>query len=165
MNPAAGLQTGGATVAPQRQGLAVELDGRLAGAALGLGDQAPESQQVERLPVDAQPVLGAVADQHRAAFPGRQTRLEAPPENPDVPVHHVVRAGWRVGLPQQVDEFGDADRASGTDEQHRQDQSLLPGAQVDLGLAAPGPHRAEDGEESTLVIVMRSMGAGLPRSP
>src|SRR5262249_35797538 len=122
--------------------------GRVAGVGPlpGLPGPPAGGQQIEAVFVGGQPGAGPALEQPAPLGPRRQCRLPQPSPGADVAVDGRDRARGGGGGPGQVGQLGPADELAGPDEQHREDQALLAGAEIEFGVGPPGPDRAEHGE-------------------
>ncbi|RAK26507.1 hypothetical protein B0I29_12797 [Actinoplanes lutulentus] len=136
---------GGTVPEVQGPGVVVERGLQPAGRALSGGGahECAEPVQVELVRADRDQVTVAAAPQIRAVAARFEGRFQQPAQIADVLVQDVQRAGRGFVAPDQVDQFGLADRLAGVRQQQRQHMRLLPGTDVQFLAVAPQPQRAE----------------------
>ena len=114
---------------------------------------AGEQLRVELARCQPQQVAAAAGQQHLARRPVRPSRLERRPQPGDVDVQRVHRSGGQLVAPDPVDQLIARDRLVRPRRQQPEDRPPLRRAELELGFAAPGPHRPEHGHPHRRPVV------------
>nr|WP_064273285.1 hypothetical protein [Streptomyces sp. RTd22] len=150
---------------PEGQGVREQLQRRVesttVGGLTGPVREVAVAQQIHRVRRHQQPVAARLAEQQAARRPGRQLRLQQPPQQADVPVDHVHGGGRRPLRPQDVDDLAQPQVFPGPYQEQAQQRPLLGNPQVQLGRGPPGAHRPQDLEPQELTC----RGHRSPRAP
>ena len=105
-----------------------------------------DRRRVEAVRRDGEPVSGVVERQQPAGRPRRAVGLEDPAQPGDVLLHDVDAVLRWALAPDGVDDLPGGHRRVGLEEEHGEHRALLAGAEVELPVVEPRPHRAEDRE-------------------